>query len=179
VSRNIIGRGKKSLTVMIPVAGVMAAIVCISTMLVQIPIPASEGYFNIGDAMVFVTALLFGPVVGGFSGGVGSALSDVISGFGVFAPTTLIVKGLEGTLAGLLSNGVNSKRDILGVIVGGAEMVIGYFISESVFLGFGVSGAIGELPFNVVQVTVGGIVGVSLTLIVRRYLGPITHTTKR
>ena len=174
MSRSIFGR-KRSPRITIAIASVMSAIVCVSTYLLQIPIPATQGYFNIGDAMVFTSALVFGPIIGGFSGGVGSALSDMLGGYGGYAPMTLVVKGIEGALAGIISNGKNSNRDILGVIVGGAEMITGYFLIETVILGY--EGLV-EIPFNFLQILVGGIISVPLSLIVRRYLVPITSQTK-
>lgn len=61
-------------------AGVMAALICIVTLLITFPIPATEGFFNIGDALVIIASLSFGPIVGGLAGGVGSALADAIGG---------------------------------------------------------------------------------------------------
>ena len=94
----------------------MAALVAVATFLIQIPIPATDGYLNFGDIMIFVSALTFGPVVGGFAGGVGSAISDVASGYAsTYAPFTLIIKGSEGFIAGLISNrNKPKKQDIIG-----------------------------------------------------------------
>ena len=105
---------KKRVTLIIAQAGVMAALVAVTTFLVQIPIPATKGYLDFGDIMIFVSALTFGPFVGGFAGGVGSALSDVAGGYAYFAPFTLIIKGAEGLIAGLISNRISKKRDIIG-----------------------------------------------------------------
>lgn len=44
--------------------------------------------------MLFVSALTFGPVIGGVAGGVVSAIADII-GFPLFAVSTLIIKDLE------------------------------------------------------------------------------------
>jgi uncharacterized membrane protein len=82
---------------------VMTALVTLATMIIQIPIPATKGLFNLGDSMVYISALLFGPYVGGFAGGVGSMLSDVFTGYAIYAPATLIIKGTEGFVVGLLS----------------------------------------------------------------------------
>ena len=109
----------------------MAALVAVATFLVQVPIPATKGYLNFGDIMIFVSALTFGPIVGGFAGGVGSAISDVASGYAYFAPFTLIIKGAEGLIAGLISNRLSRKRDIIAVVVAGVEMVSGYFLRSS------------------------------------------------
>ena len=147
----------------------MAALVTVSTYMVQIPVPATGGYINIGDAMVFTSALLFGPVVGGFAGGVGSALADLWGGYLVFVPITLVVKGLEGMVAGLIRNGKSVSRDVLAVFVGGTIMVLGYFVAEAFLLGYGVAAALVETPGNILQVTVGALVSIPVTLVVRRY----------
>ena len=100
---------KKTVTLLVAQAGIMAALVAVATFLVQIPIPATKGYLNFGDIMIFITALTFGPIVGGFAGGVGSAISDVASGYAYFSPFTLIIKGAEGIIAGLISNRLSRK----------------------------------------------------------------------
>ncbi|MCW4001074.1 MAG: ECF transporter S component [Candidatus Bathyarchaeota archaeon] len=161
---------RKRLTVIqVAVSGVMAALVIVATVTFQIPNPVTRGYTNIGDIMIFVSALTFGPVVGGIAGSVGSALADVILGYGIFAPFTFIIKGAEGTIAGLISNQKRLWRDILAVTVAGAEMVLGYLLIEYFVLGLGVA-AFAEIPGNVSQVVVGGLVGVPIALLLRRTL---------
>jgi uncharacterized membrane protein len=153
-------------------SGIMAALVTVATVLVQIPNPATGGYINFGDIMIFVSALMFGPVVGGFAGGVGSFLADLASGYGLFAPYTLVIKGLEGVIAGLISNRVNVKRDVLAVTLAGSGMVIGYFIAEFYPLQLGWA-ALTEVPGNISQILVGAIVGVPVTLALRKRLPEI------
>ncbi|MHA1472158.1 MAG: ECF transporter S component, partial [Promethearchaeota archaeon] len=122
-----------------------------------IPIPATGGYINIGDIAVMFTALLFGPIIGGITGGVGPMLSDVFSGaFIIYAPATLIIKGIEGFLIGLISNPRKcgerlSYRDIVAVIVGGILIPLGYFIYEAFILGLGIAIALVEMPGNFFQ----------------------------
>ncbi|MEM0313920.1 MAG: ECF transporter S component, partial [Candidatus Bathyarchaeia archaeon] len=65
-------------------------------------VPATHGFFNIGESMVFLSALLFGPFVGAFAGGVGSMFADLLLGYPHYAPATLIIKGCEGAVVGLL-----------------------------------------------------------------------------
>jgi uncharacterized membrane protein len=160
---------KRTATITIAQAAVMAALVAVATFLVQIPIPATKGYLNFGDIMIFVSALTFGPIIGGFAGGVGSAISDVASGYAYFAPFTLIIKGAEGLIAGLISNRLSRKRDIAAVVIAGIEMVTGYFLAEFFGLSEGWA-ALGETPFNILQIAVGGIVGISITIILRKRL---------
>lgn len=152
--------------------GVMAALVAVTTFAVQIYIPATRGYLNFGDIIIFVSALTFGPVVGGFAGGVGSAISDVAGGYAYFAPYTLVIKGVEGFIAGLISNRISYRRDVLAVIIAGAEMITGYFLAEFFPLQIGWA-ALGEVPANIVQIVAGGVVGLPIALIIRKRLPEI------
>ncbi len=147
----------------IALAGVMAALVCVGTLIIRIPIPQTKGYINIGDSMIFFSALCFGFRVGGFAGGIGSALADLIGGFGNWAPFTLVIKGVEGLLVGKLAE----KNEILALIVGGSEMVLGYFLVEIVL--YGVGPAIAELPGNIFQAGFG----IVLALLLYRTVGKI------
>jgi uncharacterized membrane protein len=160
---------KKRVTLTIAQAGVMAALVAVATFFPQIPIPATKGYLNFGDIMIFITALTFGPIVGGFAGGVGSAISDVAGGYAYFAPFTLIIKGAEGLIAGLISNRLSRKRDVIAVVIAGAEMVSGYFLAEFFGLSEGWA-ALSEVPFNILQIAAGGIVGIPIAIILRKRL---------
>jgi uncharacterized membrane protein len=155
----------------------MAALVAVATFFVQIPIPATKGYLNFGDIMIFVSALMFGPIIGGFAGSVGSAISDIAGGYAYFSPFTFIIKGAEGIIAGLISGGkTNIKRSIAAVAIAGAEMVIGYFLAEFFGLSQGWA-ALGETPFNILQIVVGGAVGIPIVILLRKRL-PKSWTTK-
>ena len=145
---------------------VMSALVAVGTLIVRIPNPMG-GYFNVGDVMIFVSALTFNPLIGGVAGGLGSAIADII-GFPVFAVPTLIIKGLEGLLAGLITNKKSIYRDIIAVLVAGAEMVTGYFLVE-VYL-WGIGAALAEVPANIAQIALGGLIGIPVALVLRRRL---------
>jgi len=150
----------------------MAALVCVATMLVQFPIPATQGFFNVGDAMVMVAALTFGPVVGAIAGGIGSSLADFLGGWYVWVPFTLVIKGVEGLLAGMVlrfgGEEHGTLRVVLAWLVGGLEMVTGYFLVQVYMYGF--SAALVEVPFNFVQMAVAGIVGIPISLALKQRL---------
>jgi len=90
----------------ISIIAIGSALVFLATASIQVYIPATKGYFNIGEVMVYTIALLFGPYVGAVCGGVGSALADLATGYGIFAPATLVIKGIEGFIVGYLSRKV-------------------------------------------------------------------------
>jgi uncharacterized membrane protein len=165
--------GHRTPVVTITVTAVFTALVFLSSYLFQIPIPATQGYFNLGDIMIFISALTFGPTVGGFAGGIGSALSDAIGGFGPFAPFTLIIKGLEGYVAGVISRRSLQRRTLMiAWALGSVVMVLGYFLVESFLIALvfgsssttGIVAASGEVPFNILQVVGGGAVGIPVSI---------------
>ena len=163
-------RTNRTITLTVAQAGIMAALVAVATYAVQVPIPATKGYLNFGDIMIFVSALTFGPLVGGFAGGVGSALSDVAGGYAsTYAPFTLIIKGAEGIIVGLIAKKGSRKRSILAVAVAGVEMVSGYFLAEFFGLSLGWAAAT-EVPFNILQIVAGGVIGIPIAIILWKRL---------
>jgi uncharacterized membrane protein len=91
-------------------AGVFTAFVAAATMAFSAYVPATKGYFNVGEIMVYTTALLMGPIVGAFAGGVGAALADLGLGYAYFAPGTLVIKAAEGFIVGYVG-----RRAIAGL----------------------------------------------------------------
>ena len=162
---------KQKAVIQLSLMAIMSALVAVGTLIVRIPNPMG-GYFNVGDVMIFVTALTFNLLIGGVAGGLGSAIADII-GFPLFAIPTLVIKGLEGLLASLITNKKNVFRDVLAVVAAGTEMVIGYFVVELFVLQWGLGGALAEVPANIAQVTIGGLVGIPIALVLRRRLPEI------
>src|SRR3989442_5761412 len=115
----------------------LIALTKVATMLVQVPTPATQGYINLGDSMVYVSALLFGPLAGLLAGGIGSALADWLTGYQQFAPYTLVIKGLEGLVVGLIAWELLKGRPsrtlagivslVCSIVAGGADVYGGYY----------------------------------------------------
>jgi len=162
---------KENTLVNISIIAIMTALVTVGTLIIRIPNPMG-GYFNVGDVMIFVCALTFNPIIGGLAGGIGSAIADII-GFPLFTIPTLVIKGLEGFLASLITNKKNVFRDVLAVVVAGSEMIIGYFLVELYALQWGLGLALAEVPGNIAQIVIGGLVGIPIALVLRRRLPEI------
>ena len=117
-------------------AAMFAALTCVATMIIHIPSPIG-GYFNLGDCMVLLSAFVLGPVWGTAAGGIGSALADVICGYFVYAPGTLVIKALMALAAALIfcafaKNGSRFGKTFSGSLLGSVAaeiiMVVGYFL---------------------------------------------------
>ena len=122
-------------------AGVFTAIVCMATLVLKIDIPATQGYFNLGDSMIYVAALLFGPFVGGVAGGLGASLADIITGALWYAPGTLAIKAVEGVIVGYLMQRfhktveVTSKWKSLAVPIGVGLGGLIYILGSTYYIG--------------------------------------------
>lgn len=134
----------------------LTAVVTLTTLFIRVPLP-SRGYFNFGDVAVIFSGLVLGSLGGrkGFvwgaaAGGVGSALADIIGGFGLFAPITLLAKGAEGALAAWASGKVTLLHWGY-LILGGSAMVAVYFVAETLMPNIGLQGALAELVPNLIQ----------------------------
>lgn len=130
---------RSSLAKQVSVAGVFTALVCIATMAFTIYVPSTKGFFNIGETMVYIAALLFGSKIGAFAGGFGSMFADVLLGYYYYAPATLVVKAVEGGVVGFLGrkgrmvSRLHSKGEwkvftsLIGILIGALISLIGFF----------------------------------------------------
>lgn len=157
------------------IVAALIALSAIATMVIRVPIPATTGYFNIGDVFVVLAGLWLGPLGGALVGGIGPAIADAI-GFPVFIPATMITKGMEGFIVGLIASRAKEgdiKLPTVAAFAGGVTIVVGYFIFEAFiypFLGqfipaFAVTdigAAIVELIPNTIQGIVGALGGLAL-----------------
>lgn len=217
-------------------AAVFSALVFVATFIIRVTIPATGGYFNVGESMIYVAALLFGPVVGGVAGGVGASLVDAV-GYAIFVPGTFVIKLVEGAIVGYVGYKVRPKTGALSlwrtisvffgialgtatyyigsnylaafgnafldqlswaivalflgifivsvsmragsqiswhtiaIILGGTEMVVGYFLYESLLAVLFPSleiFAIGEIPINIGQMLVGMTIALPIVRAVQR-----------
>ncbi|NHJ23530.1 MAG: ECF transporter S component [Candidatus Lokiarchaeota archaeon] len=157
--------------IVLSTAAIFAAFTCILTFIVPFTIPTTGGYINLGDIGVMISGLLFGPIIGGLAGGIGSAFTDLFLA-PQYAIPTFIIKGLEGFIVGLIANPKRfySKfnfRDVLAVIIGGLFMVFGYFLTEILLYGF--PSALFELFFNgAIQFGLGALVASIFTIFSRK-----------
>lgn len=129
-------------------------------------IPFAHGYFNLGEVMIYTAALTFGPLVGGFAGGLGAAIADIYAGYMIpWAPITFVVKGLEGYLVGRLGHGKKAAGRTLAVLIGGLAILIGYPVATGFLYGW--PAALPELYMDLVQLVVGGAVAIPLSATLR------------
>lgn len=159
----------------------MTALVYVAGSIIKIP--SIGGFIHIGDCMVFVSVVLLGKKKGAIASAIGMFLVDVLGGYYIWAPFTLVIKGIMAYIAGLIIEKINGKDScnnfktqyILAFIAAGIFMVIGYFIAGTIISGFltekigmiqGVIYASKDIVGNIIQVVTGIVLAVPLSAIV-------------
>lgn len=149
------------------ISALMAALVCLSTMIVLTYSPAG-GYVNLGDCFVLISGYILGPLWGGIAAAIGAGLTDLILGAATYIPATFVIKwgvaALASVLFGLLGRGRRHKLPFYAIsgLCGEILMVVGYFLYETVL--YGAAGALSGVVGNLVQGAFGTVLSSVLML---------------
>lgn len=163
------GRFMREKTGRLVMTGLLAALGCVATMVLVVPSPTG-GYMNLGDAVVLLGAYLLGPVYGAVAGGIGPAMADLLSGYAVYVPGTLVIKALMGWSAGMLYRLLRRRNTALLLCGAAAEtvMVVGYWLYDGWFMVGSLAGAAVGIPSNLTQAAFGLAASTVLTLALKR-----------
>ena len=141
--------------------GLFAACVTAATLL-SIPLPGFRLYFTMGEGFIYTIALLKGPFYGAAAGGIGASLADLILGYPLWAPFTLVIKGVEGFLVGVLR-----KKRLVALAAGMCVMIAGYTTLAGILYGW--KAAPVEFMTDVLQTGIGAGVALLLTKALERF----------
>ena len=149
----------------------MICLVLLLTSTFKIPVPMTQGYVHLGDAMIFLSVMLLGKRDGALAAGIGSALGDILGGYAFWAPWTFVIKFLMAFIMGLFIEKAGARHDVengnykvtwidlAGMVIGGLEMAGGYLIAER-FLYGNWAAPVAALPWNIGQFIVGAAVAI-------------------
>ena len=165
---------KKETLIKLCTSAMLAALICVATMLIQIPSPLG-GYVNFGDCFILIAGWILGPVYGFAAAGIGAALADLFSGYAHYVPGTFLIKGLMAVAAVFILRALLKKSEklrsigfILGAVAAELIMVGGYYLCAAVFLGKGFIIAFDSVPGNLVQGIFGIVLGVIIVEILAK-----------
>lgn len=157
-------------------AALFAALGCVSTMVIKVPSPTG-GYMNLGDAAVLLGAWFLGPVYGAAAGGLGPALADLLGGYPMYVPGTLVIKAVMALTAGFLYRALRDRPwgpAVCGLL-GEVPMVLGYWLYDALLVSAGgtafgtaLAGAAAGVPGNLAQAAFGAAASTLLLAALRR-----------
>ncbi len=125
---------------------------------VKLPIAAAGGLIHLGNVPLFIAAILFGKRTGMIAGGIGMGLFDLLSGWTLWAPFTLVTVGIMGLVVGMVTEKKKSfPRYILAMVLACIIKIVGYYIAEGIIYGNWVAPA-ASIPGNLVQIGVAAVI---------------------
>jgi uncharacterized membrane protein len=142
----------------------VASVVLVATMFLKVPVTPG-GYIHLGDGVIYAAALAFGPTFAAISGAIGSSLADVLGGYAMWWPWTLVIKGVAGWVIGKIGYNQGRSRQLLAMVVAAAWTVAGYAVGTSVM--FSPSTALAESLGNVIQTGSGIVIGLFLAPVLK------------
>ena len=125
---------------------------------VRLPIAANGGLIHLGNVALFILAMLFGKKTGMIAGGIGMGLFDLLSGWTLWAPFTLIIVGIMGYAVGAIcEKHPQYQWKFAAMAVACVIKIVGYYIAEGIIYGNWVAPA-ASIPGNLVQIGVAAVV---------------------
>ncbi|WP_088007171.1 ECF transporter S component [Indiicoccus explosivorum] len=150
------------------------ALVFVSTLLlnIRLPIAANGGLVHLGTAMLFTISILFGPKKGAIAGAVGMGLFDLVSGWTLWAPITILARGLQGYIVGRIAwsggrQGNSTRFNIVAAVVSIPFMLGIYYIGEAIIFSSWLIPA-ASIPGNIVQNSVGLIIAIPVVAALKK-----------
>lgn len=127
-------------------------------------VPVPGGHFYLNDIVICVAAIVLDPLGAFIVGGIGAFLGDMF-----FYPTpmfvSLVTHGLQAVVISVFSHYVLKEHPIIssgiGVTIGAIIMIVGYSLGRA-FIYSTIEYAILKLPYQILQATVGAVVGMIL-----------------
>ncbi len=145
--------------------GLLAAVVFVATCL-SFP-NGVGGYTHLGDAMIILSVMFAGGRRGAISAGLGAMLSDIILGYAMWAPISLISKAVMALVIGVV---LSLQLPLLSGRIRWFAAALSGVIIETIFytaagycLEGGVGGAIAEAGGMIIQGGLAIVVGLILS----------------
>ena len=125
---------------------------------IRLPIGGEGGIIHLGNIPLFIFAIFFGKKVGMICGGIGMALFDLLSGWTIWAPFTLVIVGAMGYVMGALVHKKPTYLNVtIGIILAIIIKIVGYYFAELIIYGNAIT-PFSSIPGNLIQVGFAGIV---------------------
>ncbi len=100
-----------------------------------IHIPSYTGYVHIGDGFIYIVATLLPVPYAAFAAAAGAVLSDVLTGYAIWASASLVIKAVTVLFFTWRSQKILCKRNFLALIPSAVLCVGGYYIYEIILYG--------------------------------------------
>ena len=155
------------------ITGLLAALVFVSTVFLNLKLPIGNGgLVHLGTAMLFIASILYGPKKGALAGAIGMGLFDMIGGWLLWAPITIVSRGLQGFIVGKIawSNGRNGNSiafNLIATIISMPFMIAVYYIGEGILYGNWIA-PLASIPGDLIQNALGVIIAIPVCVVLKK-----------
>ena len=147
-------------------SGVFAALVFAVT--AYLHIPTYNGYVHCGDGFIFIAACILPMPYSIAVGVVGAMLADLLTGFAIWAPGSMVIKGLIALIFSCKARKILTARNLIMLLPAALISVAGYYFYEVLITGSFVASLAG-IPGSLVQAAASSIVFVVLGIAMDKY----------
>ncbi len=149
--------------------GIALVFICTVFVNLRLPVAANGGLIHLGNVPLFVIAILYGRWLGALAGGIGMALFDVMGGWLLWAPFTLVIVGLMGYTVGVIGEKTQSFQGyVFAMVVACIIKIIGYYGAEGIIYGNWLT-PMASVPGNLVQIGVASAIVLPIVLKLRKH----------
>lgn len=159
--------------------GIALVFICTVFVNVRLPVAANGGLIHLGNVPLFIIAILYGRWLGALAGGIGMALFDVVGGWFLWAPFTLIIVGLMGyTVGAICEKNQRLTAYVLALVVACIIKVVGYYGAEAIIYGNWLI-PMTSIPGNLIQIGVASVIVLPVVLKLRKHSAIFTWAGSR
>ena len=148
------------------ISGVFSALVFVVT--AYLHIPTYNGYVHCGDGLIILAACILPMPYAVAVGAVGAALADLLTGFAIWAPGSMIIKALIATLFSCKAKKIVTSRNLIMLIPAAVISALGYYLYEALITGSLIASLAG-IPASIVQAVASSIVFVAAGVAMDKY----------
>lgn len=146
---------KRNHTKLICLTGIFSALVFVIT--AYLHIPTYNGYVHCGDGFIILAACILPMPYAVTVGALGAMLADVLTGYAIWAPGSMIIKGLIAILFSCKAKKIINTRNLFMLLPAALISTTGYYFYEVLITGsFAV--ALTGIPGSIVQAIASSIV---------------------
>lgn len=138
---------------------IFAAVIYVFT--AYLHVPSFNGYTHIGDGFLYLAASLLPTGYAAAAGAVGAGLADLLSGYSIWAPATLVIKALTACFFTSRAPSFLCRRNLWALLPAAALCGVGYYLYECAITGNFAAPAAG-IPGYLIQSALSSLVYLAL-----------------
>ena len=157
---------KRNHTKLMCVSGIFTALVFGIT--AYLHIPTYNGYVHCGDGIIFLAACILPMPYSIIIGALGAMLADLLTGFAIWAPGSMVIKGLMAFLFSCKAKKIVTARNLIMLLPAALISVAGYYFYEALITGSLIASLAG-IPGSLIQAVASSIVFVVAGVAMDKY----------